>query len=400
MNIHEYQAKAILKAFDVPVPRGLPAFTVDEAVAAAEQLGADLCVVKAQIHAGGRGKAGGVRLCRSAAEVRDAADTLLGSTLVTKQTGDAGKQVNRLYIEEGLNIQCEFYLSLLVDRESERVAFVVSPAGGMDIEEVAASTPEKILTQSIAGDQVSDAENSAIAAFLGLKGDQVAACATLVSKLYHTFCQKDGSMLELNPLILTAEGDLVALDAKFVVDSNALYRQPDVAALRDLDEEDPREVEASQFDLNYIALDGRIGCMVNGAGLAMATMDIIQLKGDRPANFLDVGGGVTVDSVCEAFKLLFSDGHVKAVLVNIFGGIVRCDVIATGLLEAIKTHPMNVPVVMRLVGTNEEEGRRLVKDAGLDVRWATDLDQAAEFAVAAAGEQASLSRSAIDGGDV
>ena len=384
MNIHEYQAKAILNEFGVPVPRGKLALSVDEAVAAIDQLGGELWVVKAQIHAGGRGKAGGVRICRSAAEVKAAAEDLLGSILVTKQTGEAGKQVNRLYVEEGLDIKSEFYLSLLVDRETEKVAFVVSPAGGMDIEEVAATKPEKILTMAVAGDQVSESESRTIAAFLGLEGAQVEACAALLSKLHRTFCDKDGSMLELNPLIVTGDGDLVALDAKFVADSNALYRHPEIVELRDLDEEDPREIEASQFGLNYIALDGHIGCMVNGAGLAMATMDIIQLKGDKPANFLDVGGGVTVDAVCEAFKLLFSDDHVKAVLVNIFGGIVRCDVIAQGLLEAIKTHPMNVPVVMRLVGTNEEEGRRLVKDAGLDVRWAADLDQAAEFAVAAA----------------
>ena len=384
MNIHEYQAKAILNEFGVPVPRGKLALSVNEAVAAMDQLGGELWVVKAQIHAGGRGKAGGVRICRSAAEVKAAAEDLLGSILVTKQTGEAGKQVNRLYVEEGLDIKSEFYLSLLVDRETEKVAFVVSPAGGMDIEEVAATKPEKILTMAVAGDQVSESESRTLAAFLGLEGTQVKACAALLSKLHRTFCDKDGSMLELNPLIVTGDGDLVALDAKFVADSNALYRHPEIVELRDLDEEDPREIEASQFGLNYIALDGHIGCMVNGAGLAMATMDIIQLKGDKPANFLDVGGGVTVDAVCEAFKLLFSDDHVKAVLVNIFGGIVRCDVIAQGLLEAIKTHPMNVPVVMRLVGTNEEEGRRLVKDAGLDVRWAADLDQAAEFAVAAA----------------
>lgn len=374
----------MLSEFALPVPRGRLALTVDEAVAATDELGGAIWVVKAQIHAGGRGKAGGVRLCWSKGEVRSAAEALLGSVLVTKQTGEAGKEVKRLYVEEGLNIASEFYLSLLVDRETEKVAFVVSPAGGMEIEEVAASSPEKILTLSVAGDQPSAYECTTIAAFLGLQGSQISACADLLTKLHRAFCQKDGSMLELNPLILTADGNLVALDAKFVADSNALYRHPELVALRDLDEEDPREVEASQFGLNYIALDGRIGCMVNGAGLAMATMDIIQLKGDKPANFLDVGGGVTVDSVCEAFKLLFSDDHVKAVLVNIFGGIVRCDVIANGLLEAIKTHPMRVPVVMRLVGTNEEEGRRLVKDAGLDVRWAADLDQAAEYAVAAA----------------
>lgn len=384
MNIHEYQAKAILAEYGVPTPRGRLARSVDEAATATDSLGGNEWVVKAQIHAGGRGKAGGVRLCHSVDEVKAAAETLLGSLLVTKQTGEAGKQVNRLYVEEGVNIQREFYLSLLVDRETERVAFVVSPDGGMDIEEVASSSPERILTISVAGDDLCESEGGTIAAFLGLEGASAEKCRSLLTKLYRLFCEKDASMLELNPLILTDEGELMALDAKFVADSNALYRHPDIVGLRDLSEEDPREIEASQFGLNYIALDGRIGCMVNGAGLAMATMDIIQLKGDKPANFLDVGGGVTVDSVCEAFKLLFSDEHVKAVLVNIFGGIVRCDVIANGLLEAIKSHPMRVPVVMRLVGTNEQEGRQLVKDAGLDVRWADDLDQAAEFAVAAA----------------
>jgi len=341
-------------------------------------------VVKAQIHAGGRGDAGGVRLCRSLNDVEVAAKALLGSILVTKQTGETGKQVNRLYIEEGLSIDRELYLSLVVDRNNERISFVVSPAGGTDIEQVAADTPEQIMTVPIAGDAVSAEESASMAALLGLNGDQAAEFHALADKLYQMFRQKDGALLELNPLMLTVDGNLIALDAKFVIDDNALYRQPDIAALRDRDEEDPRETEASQFGLNYIALDGQIGCMVNGAGLAMATMDIIQLKGDKPANFLDVGGGVTVDAVCEAFKLLFSDDHVKAVLVNIFGGIVRCDIIANGLIEAIKTHPMSVPVVMRLVGTNQEEGRAIVKDAGLDVRWANDLDQAAEFAVAAA----------------
>jgi len=384
VNIHEYQAKAILAEFGIPVPKGEPAMSVAEAVAAAKSLAGNLWVVKAQIHAGGRGKAGGVRICRSLDEVEAAANDLLGSILVTHQTGAVGKQVNWLYIEEGLDIAREFYVSLLVDRESECVAFVVSPAGGMDIEQVAADTPEQIMTVPIAADEVSEQESNRMAKLLGLSGAQINEFHILAVNLYRLFRQKDAAMLELNPLMLTAAGHLVALDAKFVIDDNALYRQAQVSELRDLDEEDPRETEASQFGLNYIALDGRIGCMVNGAGLAMATMDIIQLKGDKPANFLDVGGGVTVDAVCEAFKLLFSDEHVKAVLVNIFGGIVRCDIIANGLLEAIKTHPMRVPVVMRLVGTNQEEGRKIVKDAGLDVRWAIDLDQAAEFAVAAA----------------
>ncbi|MFQ5519717.1 MAG: ADP-forming succinate--CoA ligase subunit beta, partial [Mariprofundus sp.] len=315
MNIHEYQAKAILAEFGVPIPRGLPALSVDEAEQAAKSLGGNLWVTKAQIHAGGRGKAGGVRVCSSLQEVRVAAETLLGSVLVTRQTGDAGKEVNRLYIEEGLDIALEFYLSLLVDREAEKVSFVASPAGGMDIEEVAASSPDKILTLAVQGESVSDEECNRIAAFLGLESEMFAACSALLGRLYAAFCDKDASMLELNPLVLTTEGDLIALDAKFVADDNALYRQPEIVELRDLDEEDPREIEASQFGLNYIALDGHIGCMVNGAGLAMATMDIIQLKGDKPANFLDVGGGVTVDTVSEAFKLMFTDHHLKAVLV-------------------------------------------------------------------------------------
>ena len=384
MNIHEYQAKAVMASFGVPVPQGHMALSVAEAVAAAESLGGTVWVVKAQIHAGGRGKAGGVRLCRSLDDVQVAATDLLGSVLVTKQTGEAGKRVNRLYVEQGLNIESEFYLSLLVDREKECISFVVSPSGGMDIEGVAADTPEQIITMPIAGDAVSPQESADMARFLGLSDAHQSDFYALVGNLFTMFTEKDGALLELNPLILTEEGQLVALDAKFVVDDNAIYRQPDIAALRDLDEEEPREIEASEFGLNYIALDGNIGCMVNGAGLAMASMDIIQLKGDKPANFLDVGGGVTVEAVTEAFHLLFADKHVKAVLVNIFGGIVRCDIIANGLLEAIKTNPMRVPVVMRLVGTNEKEGRAIIKDAGLDVRWADDLDQAAEFAASAA----------------
>ena len=384
MNIHEYQAKLLLAEFGVPVPEGEVAFTADEAVSVAESLGSSVWVVKAQIHAGGRGKAGGVRVCHSLDEVRNVADDLLGSVLVTKQTGASGKRVNRLYVEQGLNIAREFYLSLLVDRDRESISFVVSPAGGMDIEQVAAEKPEQIMTLPITADTVTEQESDRMAGFLGLSDAQLMEFHQLAGNLFAMFRRKDGALLELNPLILTSEGKLVALDAKFVVDDNAIYRQPDIVELRDLDEENPREIEASEFGLNYIELDGNIGCMVNGAGLAMATMDIIQLKGDKPANFLDVGGGVTVEAVSEAFRLLFSDVHVKAVLVNIFGGIVRCDIIANGLLEAIKTYPMQVPVVMRLVGTNQEEGRSIVKEAGLDVRWADDLDQAAEFAVAAA----------------
>ncbi|EAU54119.1 ADP-forming succinate--CoA ligase subunit beta [Mariprofundus ferrooxydans] len=387
MNIHEYQAKAVLKRFGISTPSGILANTVAEAVAAAHDLGGDIWVVKAQIHAGGRGKAGGVRLCRSIEEVEQSASALLGATLVTHQTGSEGKQVHKIYIEQGVDIAHEYYLSLLVDREAEAVAFVVSPAGGMDIEQVAATAPEQIHSRAVdAGTGLVDADYAAMIDGLGLTGRAAKAFPVLADALYRAFTESDCSLLELNPLIETGAGELIALDAKMAIDDNALYRQPDLAALRDTDEEDPRETEAVQFGLNYIALDGRIGCMVNGAGLAMGTMDIIQLKGDRPANFLDVGGGVTVDAVCEAFKLLFSDRHVKAVLVNIFGGIVRCDLISLGLLEAIKTHPMRVPVIMRLVGTNEELGKQIIRDAGLDVRWATDLDQAAELAVAAAGE--------------
>jgi succinyl-CoA synthetase beta subunit len=384
MNIHEHQAKQLLAEGGVAVPRGVPAFSVDEALAAVDALGGNLWVVKAQIHAGGRGKAGGVRLCRSKDEVRVAAESLLGHRLVTKQTGAAGKVVHRLYIEQGLDIAREFYVSLLVDREAVAVSFVLSPAGGMDIETVAAETPDRILTVPVAAQGPNDAQCAAMAAILGLKGAAAEEFPGLARRLYAVFMARDCSLLELNPLVLTGTGGLVALDAKISVDDNALFRQPEVVAMRDLSEENPRETEAAGFGLNYIALDGSIGCMVNGAGLAMATMDIIQLKGAKPANFLDVGGGVTVEAVTEAFRLLFADKHVKAVLVNIFGGIVRCDIIAHGLLAAIKTHPMRVPVIMRLVGTNEEEGRRLVKDAGLDVRWAHDLDEAATLAAAAA----------------
>jgi len=388
LNIHEYQAKEILRSFGVPTPRGMLATSVEQAVAAASELGGSVWVVKAQIHAGGRGKAGGVRVCKSVDGVKAAVADLLGSVLVTKQTGEGGKEVRKVYIEEGLDIASEFYLSLLVDREAEAVAFVVSPAGGMDIEEVAAKTPEQILTRPIAVNTgLTDADCTAMAEMLGLSGKVMADFQGLADDLYRAFTERDCSLLELNPLVRTVSGDLVALDAKIAFDDNALYRQPEAASMRDADEEDSREAEAAQFGLNYIALDGTIGCMVNGAGLAMATMDIIQLKGEKPANFLDVGGGVTVEAVTEAFKLLFSDAHVKAVLVNIFGGIVRCDIIANGLIEAIKTRSMSnelkLPVVMRLVGTNEDEGRRIVKDAGLNVYWAADLDQAAEMAAAA-----------------
>jgi len=384
MNIHEYQAKQLLKSYGISIPTGKPAFNVDEAKTAAKELGGDFWAVKAQIHAGGRGKAGGVRLCKSLDEVELAASQLLGSTLITHQTGPEGKDVHRLYIETGVAIEQEFYLSLVVDREKECVSFVVSPDGGMDIETVAAKTPERILSipVDIAGG-FSSYVSRKMSFFLQLEGNDSKVFAKLVHSLYAMFLKTDASLLELNPLVLTTNHKFIALDAKFSADDNALYRQISIAELRDLDEEDPREIEASKHHLNYIALDGSIGCMVNGAGLAMATMDIIQLKGQRPANFLDVGGGVTTETVKEAFKLLFSDDHVKAILVNIFGGIVRCDIIAQGLLEAIKTHPMKVPIVMRLVGTNEKEGQKLISDAGLNVLWAKDLDEAASLAVEA-----------------
>jgi len=393
VNIHEYQAKAVLKAGGVPVPQGIPATTVNAALDAAQQLsqsgGGSIWVVKAQIHAGGRGKAGGVRVCRSMDEVADAAHALLGQKLVTKQTGEQGKIVHRLYIEQGLEIAREFYLSLLLDREAEAVSFVVSAAGGMDIEAVAAQSPEKIFTCAVHAESGPDANQcAAMADKLGLEGKAADDFSGLAGKLFKVFTHQDCSLLELNPLILTAAGELVALDAKLAVDDNALFRQPDLVAMRDPEEEDPRETEAAAFGLNYIALDGSIGCMVNGAGLAMATMDIIQLKGAKPANFLDVGGGVTEEAVTEAFNLLFSDSHVKAVMVNIFGGIVRCDMIARGLLQAIRArsgpNKLKVPVIMRLVGTNEQEGRDLIRDAGLDVRWANDLDEAASLAAQAA----------------
>ncbi len=380
MNIHEYQAKSLLKQAGIAVPAGCVARDVDAAMKAAEELGLPV-VVKAQIHAGGRGKAGGVRMCRALEEVNRAASGLLGHVLVTAQTGSEGKTVHTLYIERAQPIARELYLSLLIDRDAEAVALVASTDGGTDIEEVAASHPERIFARPLhhgPSDVLPD-----LADFLSLPVGQV---EPLVGSLYRLFVDKDCSLIELNPLIVNDQGGLVALDAKIAFDDNALFRHPELEAMRDPLEEDPREREARKFGLNYIALDGRIGCMVNGAGLAMATMDIIQLKGDRPANFLDVGGGVTEEAVAEAFRLLLGDVHVRSILVNIFGGIVRCDIIARGLLEAVKTHPMRVPVVMRLVGTNEQEGRRLVKQAGLDVRWAGNLDEAAEMAVAAARE--------------
>ena len=387
MNIHEYQAKAVLKNFGAPVPRGIAAFSVDEAVAAAEELGGSVWVVKAQIHAGGRGKAGGVKVVKSLDEVREAADAILGATLVTKQTGPEGKEVKRLYIEEGCDIASELYLSALVDRASSRIAFIASTEGGMDIEEVAAETPEKILTLTIdPASGYSGFHGREIAYALGLKGDAVKQCVRLIGALYKAVAEKDASLLEINPLVLTGSGDLICLDAKMNFDSNALYRQKDIIELRDLDEEDPMEIRASEYDLNYIRLDGEIGCMVNGAGLAMATMDIIKLKGGSPANFLDVGGGASTEQVTAAFKIILSDPNVKGILVNIFGGIMRCDFIAEGIVAAAREVHLDRPLVVRLEGTNVDLGKKILNESGLPIIAAGDLSDAAVKVVAAVKE--------------
>ena len=384
MNIHEYQAKAVLREFGVPVPRGIPAFSPEEAVKAVGKLGGSVWVVKAQIHAGGRGKAGGVKVVKTVDEVKKEASRMLGSTLVTHQTGPHGKEVNRVYIEEGAAIAKEFYLSLLVDRESSRVAFVVSTEGGMDIEKVAHDTPEKIVTFAVdPATGVCPHHARRVGKVLGLGADQQKQASALISALYKAFTEKDMNLLEINPLILTKDGKIVCLDAKVGFDDNALFRHPDVVALRDITEEDPKEVEASKYDLNYISLDGTIGCMVNGAGLAMATMDIIKLYGESPANFLDVGGGATKEKVTAAFKIITSDPQVKGILVNIFGGIMRCDVIAEGVVAAVKEMGLKVPLVVRLEGTNVELGKKILKESGLDVIPADDLDDAAQKIVKA-----------------
>jgi succinyl-CoA synthetase beta subunit len=384
MNIHEYQGKAVLREFGVPVPRGLPAFSVDEAVKAATELATPVVVVKAQIHAGGRGKAGGVKVVKSVDDVRKEATRLLGSTLVTHQTGPHGKQVNRLYIEEGSLIDREFYLSALVDRESSRIAFVVSTAGGMDIEAVAHATPEKIMTFSVdPATGVMPHHGRRVAQTLGLAGELSKQVQSLVGKLYAAFVAKDMSLLEINPLVVTKSGELICLDAKIGFDDNALYRHPEIMALRDLTEEDEKEVEASKYDLNYVALDGTIGCMVNGAGLAMATMDIIKLYGEAPANFLDVGGSATKEKVAAAFKIITSDPKVKGILVNIFGGIMKCDIIAEGVVAAVRDVGLRVPLVVRLEGTNVELGKDIIAKSNLNVTSADDLDDAAQKIVKA-----------------
>ena len=384
MNIHEYQAKAVLREFGVPVPRGHVALSVEEAVKAADALGTPVLVVKAQIHAGGRGKAGGVKVVKSKEDVRKEAQRLLGSVLVTHQTGPHGKQVNRLYVEEGSAIDREFYLSALVDRETSRVAFVVSTAGGMDIEEVAHKQPEKIMTFSIdPATGVMPHHGRRVAQALGLSGDLAKQAETLVTKLYAAFIAKDMSMLEINPLVVTKTNQLICLDAKIGFDDSALYRHPDIVALRDLTEEDEKEIEASKYDLNYVALDGTIGCMVNGAGLAMATMDIIKLYGESPANFLDVGGGASKEKVAAAFKIITADPKVKGILVNIFGGIMKCDVIAEGVVAAVKEVGLRVPLVVRLEGTNVELGKEIIAKSNLNVTSADDLDDAAQKIVKA-----------------
>ena len=384
MNIHEHQAKALLAGFGVPVPRGEPAFSVDEAVAGANALGGPVYVVKAQIHAGGRGKAGGVKVVKSVDEVKEVAGALLGKTLVTHQTGPQGREVQRLYIEEGCDIADELYLSLLVDRGNSRVTFIASSEGGMDIEEVAETNPEKILSLGIdpaTGLQPHHVRR--LAAVMGLSKDTAKQLPSFLSGLYRAFTELDASLVEINPLVVTGSGDLLALDAKMSFDGNALYRHADVMELRDLAEEDPAEVRASEFELNYIKLDGNIGCMVNGAGLAMATMDIIQLRGGSPANFLDVGGSATAERVTEAFKIILSDANVKGILVNIFGGIMRCDIIAEGVVSAARTLGLDKPLVVRLEGTNVEEGKKIMADSGLDIIPADNLADAATKIVAA-----------------
>jgi len=398
MNIHEYQAKGLLKKFGVAVPRGGVAYTADEARQVAQELGGPVWVVKSQIHAGGRGAGrfkdtpqgkGGVRVVDSVDDVVDNASAMLGNVLVTKQTGPDGKEVKRLYIEEGCDIAHEMYLSLLIDRATSRVTVIASTEGGMEIEEVAAETPEKIITISVDPAQgLMPYHTRRIAFGLGLSGGQVKSASRFLMAMYKAFTLLDASMVEINPLVVTGAGEVIALDAKMNFDDNALYRQPDVADLRDEDEEDPMEVEAARHDLNYIKLDGTIGCMVNGAGLAMATMDIIKLYGGEPANFLDVGGGATKERVTAAFKIILSDPHVEGILVNIFGGIMRCDVIAEGVVAAAREVSLHVPLVVRLEGTNVDLGKRILAESGLPITSAGDLGDAAEKVVQAVREAA------------
>ncbi len=384
MKIHEYQGKEILRNFGVPVPRGIPAFTVQEAVEAAQKLGGPVWVVKAQIHAGGRGKGGGVKVAKSIDDVKRLAGEILGMQLVTHQTGPVGQKVRRLYIEDGADIKQEYYVSVVTDRATQKIAFIASSEGGMDIEEVAHNRPEKIITlfaDPLVG--LTDAQAKELCAGIGMPADSVAQTTDVLQKLYKCYMDTDAALVEINPLNRDSKGNIMALDAKFNFDSNALFRHPEIVAFRDLDEEDPAEVEASKFDLAYISLDGNIGCLVNGAGLAMATMDTIKLFGAEPANFLDVGGGATPEKVTEAFKIMLKNPKVKAILVNIFGGIMKCDTIATGIITACKATNLSVPLVVRMKGTNEDLGKKMLADSGLPIISVNTMADAAQAAVKA-----------------
>ena len=384
MDIHEHQAKELLRQYNIPTPSGYVAFTTDEAIKAAKKLPGPIFVVKAQIHAGGRGKAGGVKVVKNLDEVKNSAETILGKKLITHQTGSEGKLVQRLYIEDGCDISAEYYFSMVIDRVTSRVSIIASTEGGMDIEQVAKETPEKILSFNIdptIGFQ--PFHSRLIANELKLEGSSFKQAGKFFNQLYKLFTEKDASLLEINPLVLTSENSLIALDAKMSFDNNALFKHPDIMSLRDETEEDPAEILASKFDLAYIKLDGTIGCLVNGAGLAMATMDIIKLKGASPANFLDVGGSATKEKVTEAFKIILSDAAVEGILVNIFGGIMRCDIIASGVVAAAKTLSLSKPLVVRLAGTNVEEGKKILRDSGLKIIPADDLDDAAMKIVSA-----------------
>lgn len=384
MNLHEYQSKKLFAEYGIPVPKGIPAATADEAAKAAQELGGELWVVKAQVHAGGRGKAGGVKLAKTADEVRQYAADMLGTQLVTHQSGPEGLPVNIVYVEEGSDIDRELYLSMLIDRDVSQVSFIASAAGGMDIEQVAADTPEQIFTVAISpGAGLQPYQARQLAFGLGLDKSQSKQFADLIARLYRLFLECDASLVEVNPLIVTKAGDVIALDAKINIEENALFRHSRLNEMRDLSQEDETESAAAEHDLNYVSLDGDIACMVNGAGLAMATMDLIKLHGGEPANFLDVGGGATAERVAAAFKLILSNDKVTAILVNIFGGIVRCDLIAEGIISAVKEVGVNVPVIARLEGTNVEKGRQLLADSGLDIIAASDLTDAAQKAVAA-----------------
>jgi succinyl-CoA synthetase beta subunit len=395
LKIHEYQGKELFRTFGIPVPRGYPAFSVDEAVEDAKKLGGPVWVVKAQIHAGGRGKGGGVKLARSVDGVRELAAKMLGMQLITHQTSPEGQPVHRLLIEEGADISKELYVGMVVDRVSQRVVLMASADGGMDIEEVAAKTPERI--HKVAIDPrtgLTNAQADGIARSIGIPDAMLPQARTLFESLYRLFDETDASLAEINPLIVTGDGRLVALDAKLNFDQNALFRHPDIVAMRDLDEEDPAEIEASKFDLSYVSLDGNIGCLVNGAGLAMATMDVIKLYGGQPANFLDVGGGATAEKVTEAFKIMLRNPHLKAILVNIFGGIMRCDVIAEGIIAASHAVSLKVPLVVRMKGTNEDKGKQLLAESGLPIITANNMAEAAQKVVAAAKGHASIGASA------